>query len=189
MLIACASKFHPRYLREAIDAGRHVFVEKPHGIDPVGVQVGGAVKNVLAVASGKGGVNKLSKIEKQEGWVLLFDGKTLDGWHVYNKGKAQSAWIKAQLDDKVYEQYQFPKDEKQKNGDLDQARSELTKVKMNAEIDLASKAANRMRAKFLNKRCPNRLANSGQSPSSNEPPTTSISRRSSPVVSYSARAS
>lgn len=57
--------------------------------------------------------------------------------------KAQSAWIKAQLDDKVYEQYQFPKDEKQKNGDLDQARSELTKVKMNAEIDLASKAASR----------------------------------------------
>ena len=38
VLIACASKFHPRYLREAIDAGRHVFVEKPHGIDPVGVQ-------------------------------------------------------------------------------------------------------------------------------------------------------
>lgn len=57
--------------------------------------------------------------------------------------KAQSAWIKAQLDDKVYEEYQFPKDEKQKRGDLDQARSELTKVKMNAEIDLASKAANR----------------------------------------------
>lgn len=57
--------------------------------------------------------------------------------------KAQSAWIKAQLDDKVYEQYQFPKDEKQKRGDLDQANSELTKVRMNAEIDLASKAASR----------------------------------------------
>jgi multidrug efflux pump subunit AcrA (membrane-fusion protein) len=57
--------------------------------------------------------------------------------------RAQSAWIKAQLDDKVYEQYQFPKDEKQKRGDLDQANSELTKVKMNAEIDLASKSASR----------------------------------------------
>jgi len=39
VLIACASKFHPRYLRAAIEAGKHVFVEKPHGIDPVGVQV------------------------------------------------------------------------------------------------------------------------------------------------------
>jgi predicted dehydrogenase len=38
VLIACASKFHPRYLREAVEAGRHVFVEKPHGIDPAGVQ-------------------------------------------------------------------------------------------------------------------------------------------------------
>ena len=46
-----------------------------------------------ACASGKAGVNKLSKMEKQEGWTLLFDGKTLNGWHVYNKGKIQSAWI------------------------------------------------------------------------------------------------
>jgi predicted dehydrogenase len=38
VLIACASKFHPWYSEEAIKAGRHVFVEKPHGIDPVGVR-------------------------------------------------------------------------------------------------------------------------------------------------------
>lgn len=57
--------------------------------------------------------------------------------------KNQSAWIKAQLDDKVYEEFQFPKDQKQKQGDLEQANSELVKVKMNAEIDLASKAAQR----------------------------------------------
>ncbi|MGH7243260.1 MAG: efflux RND transporter periplasmic adaptor subunit [Phycisphaerales bacterium] len=57
--------------------------------------------------------------------------------------KNQSAWIKAQLDDKVYEDFQYPKDEKQKQGDLEQANSELVKVKMNAEIDLASKAAQR----------------------------------------------
>ena len=36
MLIACASKFHPMYAEWAIKAGKHVFVEKPHGIDPVG---------------------------------------------------------------------------------------------------------------------------------------------------------
>ncbi len=57
--------------------------------------------------------------------------------------KAQSAWSKAQLDSRVYESFQFPKDQKQKQGDLEQANSELVKVKMNAEIDLASKAAQR----------------------------------------------
>ncbi len=38
VLIACASRFHPAYLRAGIEAGRHVFVEKPHGIDPVGIR-------------------------------------------------------------------------------------------------------------------------------------------------------
>ena len=38
VLIACASKFHPMYAETAIKAGKHVFVEKPHGIDPVGVR-------------------------------------------------------------------------------------------------------------------------------------------------------
>jgi myo-inositol 2-dehydrogenase / D-chiro-inositol 1-dehydrogenase len=37
-LIACAAKYHPVYLQAAIEAGRHVFVEKPHAIDPVGVR-------------------------------------------------------------------------------------------------------------------------------------------------------
>lgn len=36
--------------------------------------------------------NQLSNSEKEEGWKLLFDGSTLDGWHVYNQGKAESAW-------------------------------------------------------------------------------------------------
>ncbi len=38
VLIACASKFHPMYAEAAIKAGKHVFVEKPHGIDPEGVK-------------------------------------------------------------------------------------------------------------------------------------------------------
>ncbi len=38
VLIACASKFHPMYSEAAIRAGKHVFVEKPHAIDPVGVR-------------------------------------------------------------------------------------------------------------------------------------------------------
>jgi hypothetical protein len=38
VLIACSSRFHPKLLRAAVDAGKHVFVEKPHGIDPAGVR-------------------------------------------------------------------------------------------------------------------------------------------------------
>jgi len=43
VLIACASKFHPMYSEAAIKAGKHVFVEKPHAIDPVGVRRAEAV--------------------------------------------------------------------------------------------------------------------------------------------------
>lgn len=37
--------------------------------------------------------NELSEQEKKEGWVLLFDGKSTDSWHLYNKGKVPSAWV------------------------------------------------------------------------------------------------
>jgi predicted dehydrogenase len=38
VLIANAAKFHPLHMKAAIEAGRHVFVEKPHAIDPLGVK-------------------------------------------------------------------------------------------------------------------------------------------------------
>ncbi|MBI4579921.1 MAG: Gfo/Idh/MocA family oxidoreductase [Planctomycetes bacterium] len=51
VLIACASKFHPMYAEAAIQAGKHVFVEKPHGIDPAGVR---RMKAVCDLAKSKG---------------------------------------------------------------------------------------------------------------------------------------
>ena len=38
--------------------------------------------------------NQLLGIEKEQGWQLLFDGKTLNGWHLYNKPDSTkfSAW-------------------------------------------------------------------------------------------------
>lgn len=57
VLIACASHFHPQYLKAAVDAGKHVFVEKPHAIDPPGIRTVKAAceeakKKNLAVVSG-----------------------------------------------------------------------------------------------------------------------------------------
>ncbi|MBN1817976.1 MAG: Gfo/Idh/MocA family oxidoreductase [Sedimentisphaerales bacterium] len=39
VVIANAAKFHPLHTMTAIRAGRHVFVEKPHGIDPAGIKL------------------------------------------------------------------------------------------------------------------------------------------------------
>jgi len=38
VLIAAASHFHPMMLKAAVDAGKHVFCEKPHGIDVPGAK-------------------------------------------------------------------------------------------------------------------------------------------------------
>ena len=38
VIIANAAKFHSFHAKAAIEAGKHVFVEKPHAIDPVGIQ-------------------------------------------------------------------------------------------------------------------------------------------------------
>jgi len=57
VLIACSAKYHPVYLQAAIEAGKHVFVEKPHAIDPPGCrQVAAACESAkqkgLSVVSG-----------------------------------------------------------------------------------------------------------------------------------------
>lgn len=36
--------------------------------------------------------NVLSSKEKNDGWQLLFDGKTTDGWHTYGKQNATGRW-------------------------------------------------------------------------------------------------
>ena len=38
------------------------------------------------------GLNQLTQKEKDEGWVLLFDGKTSNGWHGYNQKTFPTGW-------------------------------------------------------------------------------------------------
>ena len=57
VVIANAAKFHPLHMTAAIEAGKHVFVEKPHAIDPLGVKTVIAAcelakKKKLSVVSG-----------------------------------------------------------------------------------------------------------------------------------------
>jgi predicted dehydrogenase len=54
-VIANAAKFHPLHTMTAIKAGKHVFVEKPHGIDPAGVKY----------------IQKAAELAKQEGLCLV----------------------------------------------------------------------------------------------------------------------
>ncbi len=51
VLIANAAKFHPLHVITAIKAGKHVFVEKPHGIDPAGIKV---MEQAAGMAQAKG---------------------------------------------------------------------------------------------------------------------------------------
>jgi hypothetical protein len=37
--------------------------------------------------------NTLSEKEKRDGWQLLFDGQTLNGWHKYGKETIGKAWV------------------------------------------------------------------------------------------------
>ena len=50
VVIANAAKFHPLHMTAAIQAGKHVFVEKPHAIDPAGIK---AVKAACELAKRK----------------------------------------------------------------------------------------------------------------------------------------
>ena len=49
-------------------------------------------KPAAAPATDSAAVNTLSDDEKKAGWKLLFDGKTLDGWHTFKSDSIRPGW-------------------------------------------------------------------------------------------------
>jgi hypothetical protein len=47
---------------------------------------------ILTGAAGFAQPNTLTKQEKQQGWVLLFDGRSTNGWHTYLRDTVGSKW-------------------------------------------------------------------------------------------------
>lgn len=63
--------------------------------------------------------NSLSEKERQEGWHLLFDGKTTDGWHLYGEKSAGNFW-------KASNGLLYPDQENSKNYDNSQKKDLVT---------------------------------------------------------------
>lgn len=71
VIIANAAKFHPLHLMAAVEAGKHVFVEKPHAIDPAGLRM---VREATALA-GKKGLSVVSGLQSRyhPGYIELME--------------------------------------------------------------------------------------------------------------------
>ncbi|NJM55997.1 MAG: Gfo/Idh/MocA family oxidoreductase, partial [Verrucomicrobiae bacterium] len=63
ILLAAPGGFRPLHLRAAVDAGKHVFVEKPMGVCPTGVR---SVRESVAVA-------KQKKLALRQGFAMRYD--------------------------------------------------------------------------------------------------------------------
>lgn len=106
VLIACASHFHPAYLAAAVEAGKHVFCEKPNGLDVPGANMTKAAaeeakKRNLCVVSGlcwrydKGVQETIQRIQDgQIGDIVAMQATRMGGPYVLRE--RQPEWTEVQ---------------------------------------------------------------------------------------------
>lgn len=99
-----------------------------------------AVALLVAAPSFAQKVNKLSKEEKKEGWVLLFNGKNFDGWRQVNGTAMPSNW---KIEDNAMEVFTAPdkKPGQGSNGDIIFADKKFKNFELSVDWK-ASKMAN-----------------------------------------------
>jgi len=107
VLIACTSHFHPAYLKAAVDAGKHVFCEKPHGLDVPGLKMAMAAaeeakKKNLCLVSGlcwryDAGVHEtIRRIhDGQIGKILAIQATRVGG--LYDRHERRPEWNEMQF--------------------------------------------------------------------------------------------
>ncbi|MCL2117930.1 MAG: Gfo/Idh/MocA family oxidoreductase [Planctomycetaceae bacterium] len=115
VLIACAAKFHPLYSKKAVEAGKHVFVEKPNAIDAAGIQT---LEEAVALARQKN-VSYLSGLHSRyclSGQALV---EQIHNGAIGEIRAIQSSFLRApygvrgayngitELDFQIYNQYMF----------------------------------------------------------------------------------
>ena len=70
---------------------------------------------IAAVSAQAQKMNTLTEKEKKAGWVLLFDGKTMDGWRKCNSNEPASNWV---IDDQAMKVCQGEKPGRGQGGDI-----------------------------------------------------------------------
>jgi len=90
VLIACASNFHPLYTEVAIQAGKHVFVEKPQAIDPPGVR---RVEAACKLAAEKG-LSVMSGLQSRRSWAWQDIMKRIHGGEIGEIIAVQSMFLR-----------------------------------------------------------------------------------------------
>lgn len=102
--------------------------------------LGCALALLIAVPAISQEVNKLTKQEKKEGWVLLFNGKNFDGWRQCNGTAMPANW---KIDDNAMEVFTAPgkKPGEGSNGDVVYGQKKFKNFELSIDWK-ASKMAN-----------------------------------------------
>lgn len=104
------------------------------------IPLGCTLALLIAVPAISQEVNKLTKQEKKEGWVLLFNGKNFDGWRQCNGTAMPANW---KIDDNAMEVFTAPgkKPGEGSNGDVVYGQKKFKNFELSIDWK-ASKMAN-----------------------------------------------